>query len=170
MVHWESIEVLSAAEKTIDLDAASILTDITDEDTISALTEPKFDDFIEAQPKNNQKIEGCTAKTTSDLVTETIQDANAAIGAFLTSINSPPFNIQHRLHNAASTVQTTASKVSTSVKSSVKNKMAERQERKREQARLMELEEERRMERRRIKYMASVRDECTDVANLWRVK
>ena len=176
MVQWEPIEALSKAEETIDLDACSAFTDTTDDDTVSALTEPRFDDFDDnkhrrvkhSTPKQGK---GCTSvKSTSDLVAETIQDANEAFNIFLSSINSPPFNMNKRLSSAASNVKTTASKLGTSVKAGIEEKVAEREERKREKIRLREMEEEMRLEKRRVRYMQGVRDECTDVANLWRIK
>ena len=178
MVQWEPIEALSKAGDTIDLDAESAFTDTTDDDTVSALTEPKFDDFDDnindqhnvknSTPKQGK---GCTSvKSTSDLVSETIQDANEAFNVFLISINSPPFNMNKRLSSAATNVKATASRLGTSVKTGIEEKVAEREERKREKLRLKEIEEEIRLEKRRMKYMQGVRDECTDVANLWRIK
>ncbi|KAL3777195.1 hypothetical protein ACHAWO_013076 [Cyclotella atomus] len=180
MVKFEPIDALSNAEQTIDLDACSAFTDSTDEDTVSALTEPHFGNENElvkddnptqqsAKGKTNEN-NGCTVKSASDLLTETIKDANDAIGIFITSLNSPPFNMNARLSSAATSVKQTVKYTGTSLKNSVDAKVAEREEKKKEKQRQKELEEEMKREKRRMRYMAAVRDECTEVSNLWRVK
>jgi predicted ribosome quality control (RQC) complex YloA/Tae2 family protein len=177
MVKFEPIAALSNAENTIDLDACSAFTDSTDEDTVSALTEPNFDDNDlvkdskqQGEKGNTNESNGCNGKSASDLFTETIKDANDAIGIFITSLNSPPFNMNARISSAATSVKQTVKSTGTSLKNSVDAKVAEREEKKKEKQRQKELEEEMKREKRRMRYMAAVRDECTEVSNLWRVK
>ena len=174
MVKFEPVDALSKAEVTVDLDSCSAFTDSTDDDTVSALTNPHFgndNDLVTDEVNGDTKgSKGCTVKSASELFVDTMKDANDAIGIFVTSLNSPPFNMNARLSSAVTTIKQTAKSTGTSIKNTVDAKVAEREERKREKMRQKELEEELRMEKRRMRYMDGVRHECTDVANLWRVK
>ena len=172
MVKFEPIDTLSNAEETVDLDNCSAFTDSTDEDTVSALTEPHYgndNDIISYDTKEEEHdSNGCTAKSTSDLFTETIKDASDVLGKFVSSLNAPSFNMNARLSSAAIMVKQTVNSAGSSIKNSVDVKVAEREQSKREKVRQQELYEEIQREKGRMQYMADVRHECADVANLWR--
>lgn len=175
MVKFEPIDALSKSEETIDLDNCSDITGSTEGDTVSALTEPYFgndNDLTKSKTieQGASGRNGCTAKSASDLFAESIKDVSDALVMFASSLNSPPFNMNARLSFAAATVKQTVKSTGASIKNSVDTKVAEREQRKKEKIRQQELNEEIQREKRRMRYMAGVRDECTDVANLWRTK
>ena len=162
MIRWVPIDNLPSKDmnKTVDLDAHSTYTteedDDNDTETISALTDPNFDldDVDPPHPPPEEDTSSCGMahhlRSAADLFHETLSDAASHV---LARVDAP--SMKHRLAHVAEAVRSSASKVGSSVKDSVEWHGRELREERARRAK----EEEWRVEWRRVRYMADVREE-----------
>lgn len=189
MIHWEPVDNVASndMDKTIDPDAKTAYTtdededeDVADEETVSALTDPKFDlDDDDDAPRNRLGpldeapfASSCDAahhlRSAADILRETLSDAVTLLAIDVDS--SVYGSMKHRIAGVAEAVRSSACRVRSSVESSVGGTLRRGREGREERERRRREEEMWRLERRRARYMAEARDECLGVANMWRDK